>query len=96
MQLRHALDLDEAHAAGADRIAEPRLVAEDGNLDAGGERGLDEARALGDVHVLVVDDHADEVGHRAASRLPRGCNLVAEALQRLPESSVLTPGLFTG
>jgi len=30
LELRHALDLDEAHPAGADRRPEPRLVAEDG------------------------------------------------------------------
>ena len=36
LQLRHPFDLDEAHAAGADGRPEPRLVAEDGNLDPGG------------------------------------------------------------
>ena len=35
LQLRHALDLDEAHAAGADRGPEARLVAEDRDLDPG-------------------------------------------------------------
>ena len=33
LQLRDALDLDEAHAAGADRRAELRLVTEDRDLD---------------------------------------------------------------
>ena len=69
LELRHALDLDEAHAAGADRLAEPRLVAEDGDLDARAERGLDEARALRDVHLALVDRDADELGraHACAS-----------------------------
>ena len=35
LQLRHALDLDEAHAARADGGPEARLVAEDRDLDAG-------------------------------------------------------------
>src|SRR3954470_5037651 len=35
LQLRHALDLDQAHAARADRRPEARLVAEDRNLDPG-------------------------------------------------------------
>ena len=43
-------------------VAEPRLVAEDRDLDAGGERRLDEARALRDVHVELVDRDADELG----------------------------------
>ncbi len=34
LELRDSLDLDEAHAAGADGRPEPRLVAEDGDLDA--------------------------------------------------------------
>ena len=42
LQLRDPLDLDEAHAAGPDRRAEPRLVAEHRDLDPGRERGLDE------------------------------------------------------
>ena len=46
LKLRHALDLDEAHAAGADGRSEPRLVAEDGDLDPGRERGLDEPGSL--------------------------------------------------
>ena len=35
LQLREPLDLAETHAAGAERRAEPRLVAEDGDLDSG-------------------------------------------------------------
>src|SRR5256886_9993732 len=33
LQLGDALDLDQAHAAGADRLAQLRLVAEHRNLD---------------------------------------------------------------
>ena len=43
---RPGRDLAEAHAAGADRRPEPRLVAEDGDLDPGRERRLDEPGAL--------------------------------------------------
>src|SRR5205823_8138010 len=43
LQLRHPLDLDEAHAARADGRTEPRLVAEDGDLDPGFLRRLDDA-----------------------------------------------------
>ncbi len=35
LQLRHALDLDETHAARADRVSEPWLVTEDGDLEPG-------------------------------------------------------------
>ena len=65
LQLRHALDLDEAHAAGADGRAEPRLVAEHGNLDAGGLRRLDQAGALRNLHRALVDRDGDHVGGRA-------------------------------
>src|SRR5215204_2151750 len=41
LELPLAIDLDEAHAAGADRRPDPWLVAEHGDLDAGGRRGLD-------------------------------------------------------
>src|SRR5262249_22046288 len=50
---RHALDLDETHAAGADRRAEARLVTEDGDLDPGGERGLDQPGPLRDVNLAL-------------------------------------------
>src|SRR5207245_910398 len=62
LELRHALDLDEAHPARADRRAEPRLVAEHRDLDPSRERRLDEPRALRHVHVRPVDRDANEVG----------------------------------
>ncbi len=67
LELRHAFELDEAHAAGADRIAEARLVTEDGDLDPGGERRLDDARALRDVDVALVDPDPDELGAHAST-----------------------------
>ncbi len=62
LELRHALDFAEAHAAGADRRAEPRLVAEDRYLDPGLERGLDHPLALGDLNLAAVDGDRDELG----------------------------------
>ena len=68
LELRHPLDLDEAHAAGADRRAEARLVTEDGDLDPGRERRLDQPRPLRDVDVALVDRDAHELGaHTSAS-----------------------------
>ena len=63
LQLRQALDLDEAHAAGADRRPEPRLVAEDRDLDARGGGRLDEARALRHVTSRSSIVTCDEVRH---------------------------------
>ena len=60
LQLGHALDLDEAHAARADGRSEPRLVAEDGNLDPGGERSLDETHALRHLNFSPVDGDGDD------------------------------------
>ena len=67
LQLRNAFELDEAHAARADGRAEPRLVTEDRDLDAGCEGGLYEARALRHVDLALVDRDADEIGHTPAS-----------------------------
>ncbi len=81
LQLRHALDLDEAHAARADRGPEPGLVAEDRDLDPGIRRGDHERRALRHGQLAPVDLERDgrDVGraHDGAtvsrgSRL-RGC-----------------------
>ena len=46
LELRHPLDLAEAHATGADGRPEPRLVAEDRDLDPGVGGGLDEPSPL--------------------------------------------------
>src|SRR4029450_9869036 len=50
LELRDALDLDEAHPACADRCSEARLVAEDGDLDPGREGRLAEAGPLRPLH----------------------------------------------
>ena len=63
LELRHTLDLDEAHAAGAHRRPEPRLVAEHRDLDPRGLRRLDEARPLRHRDVAVVDGDGDELRH---------------------------------
>jgi hypothetical protein len=62
LELGHALDLAEAHPAGAHRRAEPRLVAEDRDLDSGLERGLDHPLALGDLDRPAVDRDGHELG----------------------------------
>jgi hypothetical protein len=59
LQLGHAFDLDQAHAAGADRGAQPRLVAEHGHLDAGLSRRLDQRHALGHRDLTAVDRERD-------------------------------------
>ena len=75
LELRHPLDLAEAHAAGADGRPEPRLVTEDGDLDPGRERGLDHPGALGDGDLAPVDRDRDELGraHAGTSIWPRRC-----------------------
>ncbi len=67
LRLRRArLDLAEAHPAGADRRPEPGLVAEDGDLDAGAERGLDEPGALRHLQLETVDRQRDKLHVRGA------------------------------
>ena len=65
LELRHPLDLDEAHAAGADGRAEPGLVAEHRDLDARDHGRLDEARALRHLDLDAVDRQRDELGRRS-------------------------------
>jgi hypothetical protein len=64
LELRHRpaahLDLDEAHAAGADRRSEPRLVAEHRDLDADLRRRHHERRARRHVHLAPVERDRDE------------------------------------
>ena len=62
LQLRDPLDLDEAHAACTHRRAEAGLVAEDGDLDPGRLRGLDQARPLRHLDGTLVDRDRDRVG----------------------------------
>ena len=86
LELRHPLELDEAHAAGADRRAEPRLVAEDGDLDAGGERGLDDARPLRNVYFALVDRHPDQLGAHTRASWPAGVCACWSDGARIPSS----------
>ena len=53
----------EAHAAGADRRAEARLVAEDRDLDPGLERRLDDPEALRHLNLAAVDRDGDQFWH---------------------------------
>src|SRR5262249_55077175 len=62
LRLRGAgLHLAEAHTAGADGWAEPRLVAEDRDLDPRGQRGLDQAGSLRHLDLDTVDRQANRV-----------------------------------
>ena len=67
LQLRHPLDLHQAHPAGPHRIAELRLVTEDRDLDIALLGGIDEHRPLGRRHLAAVDHQrnviADRPGH---------------------------------
>ena len=62
LELRDALDLDQAHAAGADGLAELGLVTEVGDLDVAVLGGVDEHRALGRADLPAVDLERDPVG----------------------------------
>ena len=59
LQLGDALDLDQAHAAGADGLAELGLVAEDRDLDVAVLGGVDEHRVLRRLHLAAVDREGD-------------------------------------
>src|SRR5918995_1841687 len=67
LKLRHPLDLDEAHPAGADRRPKPRLVAEDGNLDPRGRSRLDQPEPLRHLHLDAVDRHGDDLAAHAGT-----------------------------
>jgi hypothetical protein len=80
LQLGDALDLHEAHAARADRLAELGLVAEDGDLDVAVLGGVDEHRVLGSDDLAAVDRERDvavvRARHQAATsrRLSMYCS----------------------
>src|SRR5205807_9693027 len=74
--LRHLLDLDEAHPAGAER-RHPVMVTEDRNLDADPAGRLPDARPLADGHPPPVDGTTDHrhllLAHRTAvTHIARG------------------------
>ena len=92
LQLGDALDLDQAHAAGADGVAELGLVAEHRDLDVAVLGGVDEHRVLRRLHLEAIDREGDRLRlgprHQASltrsrARAPRratrcGFELVAE------------------
>src|SRR5205814_6777306 len=59
LELRDALDLDEAHPARADRLAELGLVAEDRDLDVAALGGVDQHRVLERGDLAAVDRERD-------------------------------------
>ena len=75
LELGDALDLDQAHAAGADRLAELGLVAEDRDLDVAELGGVGEHHVLGRLDLAAVDLEGDRAGARGAASTatrPRG------------------------
>jgi len=61
LQLGDPLDLDQAHAAGADGLAQLGLVTEVGDLDVALLGGIDEHRALDGLHLAAVDRQLDDL-----------------------------------
>ena len=69
LDLRDALDLDQAHAALADD-REARVVAEVRDVDAGELRGVDEVEVLRDLDRLAVEDDRERVLRRRRAAEP--------------------------
>ncbi len=61
LELRHALDLDQAHAAGAHRLAQLGLVAEVGDLDVPEPGRVDQHRPFDRAHLAAVDRELDDL-----------------------------------
>ncbi len=59
LELRHSLDLDQAHAAGADRVAELGLVTEERHLDVAALDRVDQPLVLRRAHLAAVDAERD-------------------------------------
>jgi hypothetical protein len=59
LELRNALDLDQAHAARADGLAQLGLVAEHRDLDVAVLGGVDEHRLRGRLDVTPVEREGD-------------------------------------
>src|SRR6185312_5033994 len=70
LQLRDPLDLHQAHAASADRLAELRLVTEDGDLDVAVLRAVDQHHALRRLHLAAVDRALAHAGPGARQPAP--------------------------
>ena len=84
LQLRDALDLDQAHAARADGLAELGLVAEDRDLDVAVLGGVDEHRVLRRGDLAAVDRERDvaDLGPRHQCTRPRRRRRSARACGR--------------
>ncbi len=65
LQLRDALDLDQAHAAGADGLAEFGVVTEDRDLDVAVLGAVDQHHALGRLHFTPIERERDRLDGRA-------------------------------
>src|SRR4051794_31492115 len=61
LELGHALDLHQAHAAGPHWLTELALVTEVGDLDVALLGGVDQHRALLGLHLAAVDLEGDEL-----------------------------------
>src|SRR5436190_10391266 len=66
LELGHALDLHEAHAAGTNRLSELGLVTEVGDLHVALLGGVHEHHALGRLHLAAVDLEGDELRFRSS------------------------------
>jgi hypothetical protein len=64
LELRDALDLDQAHAACADGRAQLRLVAEHRDLDVAQLGGVDQHRVGRGLDLLPVDGEGDRLDLR--------------------------------
>src|SRR4051794_40324524 len=82
LQFRDPLDLDQAHPAGADRVAEFRLVTEDRDLDVALAGGVVEHLSLAGGDLTTVDDdrHLFGLAHVAAPRVSAGPCTAASAV----------------
>src|SRR5688572_26659647 len=82
LELRDALDLDQAHATGAHGAAELGLVTEDRDLDVAALCRVDQHRALGRRHLDAVDDERDllAVAHPVAPRTSGGSSAPATSI----------------
>ena len=79
LQFRDPLDLDQAHAAGADRLAELRLVTEDRDLDVALAGGVVQHLALAGDDLAAVDRQRDlaRLAHTDAPRVSAGPSTTA-------------------
>jgi hypothetical protein len=65
LKLRNAFNLNEAHAAGANRAAKLWLVTKDGDFNVATGGCVNKHRALNGLHVTAVNGQSDDVLFRA-------------------------------